>query len=55
MPVHEVEDVLTRSMSMLRLVTAKTVKACMGDIAIEDVKLLENALGTLFGFMVDGW
>jgi hypothetical protein len=55
MPVHEVEDVLTRSMSKLRPVTAKAVKACMGGIAAEVGKLLRNELGTLFGLMFDGW
>ncbi|KAE9048960.1 hypothetical protein PR003_g139 [Phytophthora rubi] len=54
-PIHEVEDALTRSMSKLRPVTVKAVKKCMEGIAITIGRELEKKLGTLFGLMFDGW
>ncbi|KAG4039164.1 hypothetical protein PC123_g25280 [Phytophthora cactorum] len=55
MPIHEVEDALTRVMSKLRLVTVKAVKKCLEWLAIKVGHKLEKELGTLFGLMFDGW
>ncbi|GMF34439.1 unnamed protein product [Phytophthora fragariaefolia] len=55
MPVHEVEDELTRAMSKLRPVTAKAVKKCMKGIAIKIGIKLKRELETLLGLMCDGW
>ncbi|OWY95181.1 LOW QUALITY PROTEIN: hypothetical protein PHMEG_00034881 [Phytophthora megakarya] len=55
MPIHEVEDGLTRAMSKLQPVTVKAVKKCMKGIAIKVGCKLEKELGTLFGLMFDGW
>jgi hypothetical protein len=55
MPIHEVEDELTRAMSKRQLVTVKAVKKCMERIAIKIGKKLEVELGEHFGLMFDGW
>lgn len=55
MPVHEVEDALTRAMSKLRPVTVKAVQKCMEGIAIKIGQDLKKELGILFGLMFDGW
>ncbi|RLN10139.1 hypothetical protein BBJ28_00018417 [Nothophytophthora sp. Chile5] len=48
MPVHGVEDVLTRVMSKLRSVTVKAVKKSMKGIAIKVGQKLGKELGILF-------
>ncbi|KAG6941904.1 hypothetical protein JG687_00019374, partial [Phytophthora cactorum] len=55
MPIHEVEDALTRVMSKLRPVTVKAVKKYLEGLAIKVGHKLEKELGTLFGLMFDGW
>ncbi|OWZ00210.1 hypothetical protein PHMEG_00028652 [Phytophthora megakarya] len=55
MPLHEVEDALTRAMSKLRPVTVKAVMKCLEGIAINFGQDLTKELGTLFGLMFDGW
>ncbi|KAE9018110.1 hypothetical protein PF005_g8114 [Phytophthora fragariae] len=55
MPVHEVEDALTRSISKLRPVTAKAIKKCTEGIAIEVGQKLGKEMGPLFALMFDGW
>ncbi|KAE9321784.1 hypothetical protein PR003_g17390 [Phytophthora rubi] len=55
MPIHEVEDALTRTMSRLRPTTVKAVKKCMEGIAIKVGQELEKELGTLFVLIFDGW
>ncbi|RLN87487.1 hypothetical protein BBJ28_00025084 [Nothophytophthora sp. Chile5] len=55
MPIHEVEDPLTRTMSKLQPVTVKAVKKGMEGIAIKIGQKLEKELGKLFDLMFDGW
>ncbi|GMF51418.1 unnamed protein product [Phytophthora fragariaefolia] len=55
MPIHEVEDELTRAMSKLQPVTVKAIEKCMEGIAIKIAKKLEVELNELFGLMFDGW
>ncbi|KAG6958905.1 hypothetical protein JG688_00010319 [Phytophthora aleatoria] len=51
MPIHEVEDALTRAMSKLRPVTVKAVKKCLEGLAIKVGLKLEKGLGTRFGLI----
>ncbi|KAG3092122.1 hypothetical protein PI124_g6733 [Phytophthora idaei] len=54
-PIHEVEDALTRAMSKPRPVTVEAVKKCLEGLALKVGHKLEKGLGTRFGLMFDGW
>ncbi|OWZ16969.1 hypothetical protein PHMEG_0009157 [Phytophthora megakarya] len=55
MPLSEVDNELTRSMSRWRSVSARVLLNSMHDVAKRVGKSLEEALGSCFALMFDGW
>ncbi|KAG2784122.1 hypothetical protein PC129_g572 [Phytophthora cactorum] len=55
LPISEVDNPLTRSMSRLKPVSSKTLKADMQKVARNVGVLIEKEMSNFFGVMWDGW
>jgi hypothetical protein len=55
LPITEVDNDLTRSMSIWKPISSKTLKKLMEGVAAKVGAALATEMGELFGLIFDGW